>query len=99
MLSNNYSTPDFFLVSEAFANIKPVWMLIFCFLLFLGLEVNFPEIKHSARQLRKSYTLNISLFGFNSLLISLLSINVLLTLAEKIHSDGLNLIYSAVPGN
>ncbi|TAK65028.1 MAG: DUF2934 domain-containing protein [Methylobacter sp.] len=65
------------------------YVLILFFVLFVIFEFCDPREKLLTKQLRQSYRINIELFVFNSVLISLLSIPSLLVLAEKYADNGL----------
>jgi sterol desaturase/sphingolipid hydroxylase (fatty acid hydroxylase superfamily) len=63
--------------------------LLICFVGLSNLENRFPKISRPARQTRHSYQTNISLFVFNSLLISVFSVSTLFIIAEHFSSNGL----------
>lgn len=63
--------------------------LLICFVGLSNLENRFPKISRPARQTRHSYQTNISLFVFNSLLISVFSVSTLFIIAEHFSRDGL----------
>jgi sterol desaturase/sphingolipid hydroxylase (fatty acid hydroxylase superfamily) len=63
--------------------------LMICFVGLSNLENRFPKINRPARQTRQSYRTNISLFVFNSLLMSVCSASALFMIAERYSSAGL----------
>lgn len=63
--------------------------LLLVFVVLSALELNHPERKLPLKQLRRSYQTNISLFIFNSIVISLLSATPLLMLADRYSDRGL----------
>jgi sterol desaturase/sphingolipid hydroxylase (fatty acid hydroxylase superfamily) len=63
--------------------------LLTCFVGLSNLESRFPKISRPARQTRQSYRTNISLFVFNSLLMSVCSVSTLFMIAERYSSYGL----------
>lgn len=70
--------------------------LLIAFVVLAALELNYPERRLSLKQSRQSYQTNVSLFIFNSLVISLLSAAPLLIVAEHYADRGL-LSYVANP--
>jgi sterol desaturase/sphingolipid hydroxylase (fatty acid hydroxylase superfamily) len=66
------------------------------FVVLFVLELNYPKRKLPVKQLRQSYRTNISLFVFNSIVMSLLSVASLLVVAEHYSGRGL-LSYIANP--
>lgn len=71
--------------------------LLICFVGLSNLEARFPKIFRPARQTRQSYQTNISLFVFNSVLMSVCSVSTLFMVAERYSSYGL-LNYVPNPG-
>ena len=63
--------------------------LMICFVGLFNLEVRLPKITHPTKQTRQSYRTNISLFVFNSVLMSVCSVSTLFTIAERYSSHGL----------
>lgn len=63
--------------------------LLICFVGLSNLEHRFPKIKRPNRQIQQSYRVNIGLFVFNSLLLSLCSVWTLYTIAEHYSGFGL----------
>ncbi len=63
--------------------------LLICFVGLSNLENRFPKIKRSNQQIQQSYRINIGLFVFNSLLLSLCSISTLYLIAEHYSGFGL----------
>jgi sterol desaturase/sphingolipid hydroxylase (fatty acid hydroxylase superfamily) len=63
--------------------------LLICFVGLSNLEARFPKLYRPARQTRQSYQTNISLFVFNSLLMSVCSVSTLFIIAERYSSVGL----------
>ena len=63
--------------------------LLLCFAGLSNLERRFPKIKRAAEQTQKSYRTNISLFAFNSLLMSLFSVSTLFVIAGHFSKFGL----------
>ncbi len=63
--------------------------LMLCFAGLANLEHRFPKIKRSAAQTRQSYRTNVSLFTFNSILMSVCSVSALFLLAERYARYGL----------
>lgn len=63
--------------------------LMVCFVGLSNLENRFPKITLPAGQTRQSYRTNISLFVFNSILMSVCSVSTLFMLAERYSSYGL----------
>lgn len=63
--------------------------LLLCFAGLSNLERRFPKIKRTDGQTRKSYRTNISLFGLNSLLMSLFSVSTLFVIAGNFSGYGL----------
>ncbi len=70
--------------------------LLIVFVVLSALELNYPKRRLPLKQLRRSYQTNISLFIFNSLVISLLSAAPLLMVADRYSDRGL-LSYVANP--
>ncbi len=70
--------------------------LIIVFAVLSALEFSYPKRKLPPKQLRQSYQTNVSLFIFNSIVISLLSAAPLLMVAEHYSNQGL-LSYIANP--
>jgi sterol desaturase/sphingolipid hydroxylase (fatty acid hydroxylase superfamily) len=64
-------------------------VLLICFVGLSNLENRFPKISRPVRQTSLSYQTNISLFVFNSLLISVFSVSTLFIIAEHYSSNGL----------
>lgn len=88
--------------SEVTAFFEPYWAwpqitpallaslaLLLCFAVLTAVESRYPKNKTPANPLRHSYRTNLSLFAFNSALLSLLSVSSLLLLAETYASNGL----------
>jgi sterol desaturase/sphingolipid hydroxylase (fatty acid hydroxylase superfamily) len=71
-------------------------ILLIAFVVLSALELNYPKRGLSLKQSRQSYRTNVSLFIFNSLVISLLSATPLLMVAERYSDRGL-LSYIANP--
>jgi Fatty acid hydroxylase superfamily. len=71
-------------------------ILLIAFVVLSALELNYPKRGLSLKQSRQSYRTNVSLFVFNSLVISLLSATPLLMVAERYSDRGL-LSYIANP--
>jgi sterol desaturase/sphingolipid hydroxylase (fatty acid hydroxylase superfamily) len=71
--------------------------LLICFVGLSNLEARFPKIFHPTKQTRQSYQTNISLFVFNSVLMSVCSASTLFMIAERYSSYGL-LNYVPNPG-
>jgi len=63
--------------------------LLVCFVVLAKLEHRFPHLKYPAKLWRKSYRTNISLFAFNSVVISVCSASALFILAERYSRYGL----------
>jgi sterol desaturase/sphingolipid hydroxylase (fatty acid hydroxylase superfamily) len=63
--------------------------LMICFVGLSNLEHRFPKINRLVGQTRQSYRTNISLFVFNSLLMSVCSVSTLFMIAERYSSYGL----------
>ncbi len=63
--------------------------LLICFLGLSNLEHRFPKIARSNKLTRQSYRTNISLFVFNSILLSVFSMSTLYVVAENYSSYGL----------
>ncbi|CAG7856355.1 hypothetical protein MCAMS1_00805 [biofilm metagenome] len=63
--------------------------LMLCFVAFAMLEHRFPYVKRPAKQTRESYRTNISLFTFNSILMSACSVSALFIVAERYSRNGL----------
>jgi sterol desaturase/sphingolipid hydroxylase (fatty acid hydroxylase superfamily) len=63
--------------------------LLICFVGLSNVEYRLPKISRPARQTRQSYQTNISLFVFNSLLMSVCSVSTLFIIAEHYSSVGL----------
>ncbi len=72
------------------------FILLIAFVVLSVLELNYPKCRSSLKQARQSYQTNISLFVFNSIVISLLSATPLLMVAEHYSDRGL-LSYIANP--
>lgn len=72
------------------------FILLIVFVVLSALEFNYPKRKLSIKQLRQSYRTNISLFIFNSVVISVLSATPLWLVAERYSDRGL-LSYIANP--
>jgi len=70
--------------------------LLIAFVVLSALELNYPKRRLSLKQSRQSYRTNVSLFIFNSIVISLLSATPLLMVAEHYSNRGL-LSYIANP--
>jgi len=70
--------------------------LLIIFAVLSALEFSYPKRKLPLKQLRRSYQTNVSLFIFNSIVISLLSAAPLLLVAEHYSNQGL-LSYIANP--
>jgi sterol desaturase/sphingolipid hydroxylase (fatty acid hydroxylase superfamily) len=66
-----------------------VFALTLFFALFVLLEFHFPREKLFIKQLRQSYRVNIELFAFNSIVMSLLAMPSLWLLAEQYSDKGL----------
>jgi sterol desaturase/sphingolipid hydroxylase (fatty acid hydroxylase superfamily) len=66
-----------------------VFILLISFAGFAGLEKHAPRNKVSTQLLRQSYNANLSLFMFNSLIMSLLSASMLWIVARQHFSQGL----------
>ncbi len=71
-------------------------ILLIAFVVLSALELNYPKRGLSLKQSRQSYRTNVSLFVFNSIVISLLSATPLLMVAERYSDRGL-LSYIANP--
>lgn len=65
------------------------FILLIVFVMLAALELHYPKRKLRLNQLRQSYQTNISLFIFNSIVISLLSATPLLMVAEHYSDRGL----------
>ncbi|MDO9048468.1 MAG: sterol desaturase family protein [Methylobacter sp.] len=65
------------------------FILLIAFVVLSALELNYPKRKLSLKQSRQSYQTNVSLFIFNSIVISLLSATPLLMVAEHYSDRGL----------
>ena len=63
--------------------------LLIAFAVLSALELNYPKRRLSLKQLHQSYQTNISLFIFNSIVISLLSATPLVLLADRYSGRGL----------
>jgi sterol desaturase/sphingolipid hydroxylase (fatty acid hydroxylase superfamily) len=63
--------------------------LMICFVGLFNLEARLPKINHPTKQTRQSYRTNISLFVFNSVLMSVCSVSTLFIIAERYSSYGL----------
>ena len=63
--------------------------LLIAFAALSTLELNHPKRRLSVNQLRQSYRTNVSLFVFNSIVISLVSATPLLMVAERYSDRGL----------
>lgn len=63
--------------------------LLIVFIVLSALELNYPKRRLPLKQLRQSYQTNVSLFVFNSIVISLLSATPLLMMAEHYSDRGL----------
>jgi sterol desaturase/sphingolipid hydroxylase (fatty acid hydroxylase superfamily) len=63
--------------------------LLLCFVTMSNLELSFPKIFHTPWQTRRSYQTNISLFVFNSVLITVFTVSTLLMIAERYSGYGL----------
>ena len=72
------------------------FILLIVFVVLSALEFSYPKRRLPLKQLRQSYQTNISLFIFNSIVISLLSAAPLLMVAERYSDQGL-LSYIANP--
>ncbi|MDO9269282.1 MAG: sterol desaturase family protein [Methylobacter sp.] len=64
-------------------------ILLIAFVVLSALELNYPKRRLSLKQARQSYQTNVSLFIFNSIVISLLSATPLLIVAEHYSDRGL----------
>ncbi len=67
----------------------PTFSLLIAFVVLTALELHRPKRRLALKQLRQSYQSNISLFIFNSLMISLLSATPLLLVADRYSNRGL----------
>jgi sterol desaturase/sphingolipid hydroxylase (fatty acid hydroxylase superfamily) len=63
--------------------------LLLCFVGFAILEHRFPYFKRPVKQTRQSYRTNISLFTFNSIMMSACSASALFIVAERYSRNGL----------
>lgn len=63
--------------------------LLLCFAVLAKLEHRFPHLKYPAKAWRQSYRTNISLFTFNSIVMSACSASALFILAERYSRYGL----------
>lgn len=72
------------------------FILLIAFVVLSALELNYPKRRLPLKQLRQSYQTNVSLYVFNSIVISLLSATPLLMVAEHYSGRGL-LSYIANP--
>ncbi|MGZ8928170.1 MAG: sterol desaturase family protein [Methylobacter sp.] len=64
-------------------------ILFIAFVVLSALELNYPKRRLSMHQSRQSYQTNVSLFVFNSLIVSLLSATPLLMIANHYSDSGL----------
>jgi sterol desaturase/sphingolipid hydroxylase (fatty acid hydroxylase superfamily) len=78
------SLPKFELTGELAA-----FALLLCFVGLAMLEHRFPHFKRPVKQTRQSYRTNISLFTFNSILMSACSASALFIVAERYSRNGL----------
>lgn len=85
-----------FKLSETLSREGVAVILLVFFSLLLSLELLFPRQKQTAKQLCQSYKTNISLFIFNSVAMTLLSVSSLYILAERYSNQGM-LHYSTHP--
>jgi sterol desaturase/sphingolipid hydroxylase (fatty acid hydroxylase superfamily) len=63
--------------------------LLLCFVTLSNLELHFPKLAYTFWQKRRSYQTNLSLFVFNSIVITVFSVFTLLTIAERYSDNGL----------
>lgn len=63
--------------------------LLLCFTTMSSLEFRFPKLAYTGWQSRQSYQTNLSLFVFNSILITVFSVSTLLMIAERCSGYGL----------
>jgi sterol desaturase/sphingolipid hydroxylase (fatty acid hydroxylase superfamily) len=69
--------------------------LLFCFVTLLNLELRFPKLTYTPWQKKLSYQTNISLLVFNCIVVTVFSVTLLLTIAERYSGSGLlNLLRS-----
>ena len=64
-------------------------ILLLSFFTLSNVEFRLPKLKYSAWQTRRSYHTNISLFVFNSIVITVVSVATLLMVAERYSGNGL----------
>jgi sterol desaturase/sphingolipid hydroxylase (fatty acid hydroxylase superfamily) len=63
--------------------------LLLCFVTTSNLELRFPKLAYTPWQKRLSYQTNLSLFAFNSIVITVFSVSTLLAIAERYSGNGL----------
>jgi sterol desaturase/sphingolipid hydroxylase (fatty acid hydroxylase superfamily) len=63
--------------------------LLLCFVTLSNIELRFPKIKHTTWQRHRSYHTNLSLFVFNSIVMTVFSVSTLLMIAERYSGSGL----------
>jgi len=93
MLNQLLSLISFYQFNWSWPALSPstsgVFILLFSFAAFAAMEKHAPRHKVSTQCLRQSYNSNLSLFMFNSLIMSLLSASMLWIVARQHFSQGL----------